>query len=61
MAHPLQLKVTQSLKELRALQRQHGELISKRLHVLIEIKRLEKTGISKRNLSAITGVTIIAL
>lgn len=56
MAHPLQITVTESIKELRTLQRQQGELISKRLHVLIEIKRHEKTGISKRDLSALTGV-----
>lgn len=56
MAHPLQITVTESIKELRVLQRQHGELIGKRLQVLIEIKRHEKTGISKRDLSAITGV-----
>ncbi len=56
MAHPLHLPVKESIKELRSLQRQKGELISKRIQMLIEIKKHEKTGISKRDLSAITGI-----
>lgn len=56
MAHPLSITVTESIKELKVLQRQHGELIGKRLQMLIEIKRHEKTGISKRDLSDITGI-----
>jgi hypothetical protein len=56
MAYPLEIKIKESIKELRALQREQGELISKRLQVLIEIRRHEKTGISKRDLSDLTGV-----
>lgn len=56
MAYPLQITITQSIAELRQLQRSSGELISKRLLMLIEIKRHEKTGISKRELSRITGI-----
>lgn len=56
MAHPLQLTVIESIKELRTLQRQYGELIGKRMHMLIEIKKHEKTGISKRDLSSLTGI-----
>lgn len=56
MAHPFQINVTQSISELRRLQRKSGPLIAKRLLMLIEIKRHEKTGISKRELSKITGI-----
>lgn len=56
MALPLKISVTESLVELRALQCKNGELINKRLKVLIEIKKHEKTGVSKRQLSDITGV-----
>lgn len=56
MALPFQLTVKESIQELRLLQRKKGELISKRLLMLIEIKKHEKTGISKRNLSTITGI-----
>lgn len=55
MSYPLTLTVKESISALRTLQRQHGELIGKRLQVLIVIKQHEKTGISKRNLSALTG------
>lgn len=56
MALPLQITIKESITELRSLQRKNGELIGKRMQVLIEIKRHEKTGISKRDLSALTGV-----
>lgn len=56
MAHPFQLIVKESIQELRKLQRKSGELVGKRLLMLIEIKKHEKTGISKRDLSAITGI-----
>lgn len=56
MALPLQITITETIPELRSLQRKHGELIGKRLLVLIEIKKHEKTGISKRDLSKLTGV-----
>ena len=56
MALPFQITVKQTIPELRKLQRTHGELIGKRLLMLIEIKKHEKTGISKRELSPITGI-----
>lgn len=56
MALPFQITVSQSISELRKIQRTSGPLISKRLLMLIEIKRHEKTGISKRELSRITGI-----
>ena len=56
MAHPKQIHIKESIAELRALQRSQGYLISKRIAVLIEIKRHEKTGISKINLATLTGV-----
>lgn len=56
MALPLQIKIKETIKELRVLQRQNGELIGKRLLMLIEIKKHEKTGISKRDLSTLTGI-----
>lgn len=55
MALPFQMKIKESVKELRSLQRTHGSLIGKRLLMLIEIKKHEKTGISKRDLSLNTG------
>ena len=56
MAHPLQITVEESIPELRKFQRNSGALVSKRLLMLIEIKKHEKTGISKRDLSKITGI-----
>lgn len=56
MSLPFKITVKESIKELRNLQRKHGELIGKRLLMLIEIKNHEKTGISKRDLSKITGI-----
>jgi transposase len=56
MALPYQITVKETIAELRKLQRCHGELIGKRLLMLIEIKKHEKTGISKRDLSVLTGI-----
>ena len=56
MSLPFQITVKESIQELRSLQRKNGELIGKRLLMLIEIKKHEKTGISKRELSKITGI-----
>jgi len=57
MALAFQLTVSESIGELRALQRRHGELIGKRLLMLITIKRHEPAGgISKRTLSELTGI-----
>lgn len=56
MALPFQITIKETIPELRKLQRTSGELIGKRLFMLIEIKKHEKTGISKRELSRITGI-----
>lgn len=56
MALPFKITVKETISELRQLQRKHGELIGKRLVMLIEIKKHEKNGISKRELSRITGI-----
>ena len=56
MAKPFQITITETIKDLRNLQRKSGELVGKRLLMLIEIKKHEKTGISKRELSKITGI-----
>lgn len=56
MSHPYQITVKESLVYLRSLLRSNGELVSKRIKMLIEIKRHEQKGISKRELSEITGI-----
>lgn len=56
MALPLTITVKETIKELRHLQRGASDLIRKRMLMLIEIKKHEKTGISKRNLSILTGI-----
>lgn len=56
MALPTIVIVKETVAELRKLQRNEGELIRKRLQVLIEIRKAGKAGISKRELSSITGV-----
>lgn len=55
MAHALQIIVKESLNELRSMQRKHGELVGKRLLVMIEIKKNEGKCLSKRELSHLTG------
>lgn len=55
MSLPLKIIIKESISELRAHLRKSGELIGKRLRVLIEIKRHEESGISKRALSKLTG------
>lgn len=56
MAHPQQLIIKETKNELRALQRKHGELISKRMLMLLVSKEHQERGISKRDLSALTGI-----
>ena len=56
MSKPIQISIKESFKELKVIQRSQGELLSKRIRVLIELKKHEKTGISKRDLSDITGI-----
>lgn len=56
MSYPLPIHIKESITELRAIQRKGSELIAKRMLVLIEIKKHEKEGISKRELSVLTGI-----
>ena len=56
MANPSKTIIKESITELKDLQRKHGELIRKRLQILIELKKNEDTGISKRNVSESTGI-----
>jgi len=56
MAHPKKIHIKESQALLKSLQRKSGYLISNRIRVLIEIKKHEAKGISKRSLSAITGI-----
>ena len=56
MSLPKQLVVKESLTELKALLKKASPLIALRLRVLIEMKKNEKTGISKRSLATIVGV-----
>lgn len=56
MSRPIQIVIKESIKELKALQRSKGELVSKRMRVLIELKKHENKGISKRDLADITGI-----
>jgi transposase len=57
MALPKLITIKESLKELKALQRNSGELISLRIRILIEFKKHEKNGISKRQASINTGIS----
>jgi len=56
MALPKQVVVKETLTELKALLKKASPLIAPRLRVLIEMKRNEKAGISKRALAALVGV-----
>jgi len=56
MALPKQIIVKETLSELKDLQRKSGHLIAKRLRILIEFKKHEETGISKRAVSENTGI-----
>ena len=56
MASPFSITVKETIKELRSLKFKFGELIGKRISMLIEIKKHEHRGISKRELSQITGI-----
>jgi len=56
MALPKPITIKESLLELKELQRKSGHLISLRLRILIEFKKNEKTGISKRAVSENTGI-----
>ncbi|HEY8661409.1 MAG TPA: hypothetical protein VIL78_20410 [Hanamia sp.] len=56
MASPKQLPIKESLAELRRLLKKAAPLIAPRIRVLIEMKKTEKTGISKRSLAEAVGV-----
>ena len=56
MANPIKITIKESISELKFLQRKHGELIGKRIQILIELKKNESTGISKRSVSESTGI-----
>lgn len=56
MSLPKPILIKESLSELKELQRKSGHLIAKRLQILIEFKKNEETGISKRAVSDKTGI-----
>jgi hypothetical protein len=56
MSKPKQIEIKETLKELKVLHRNSGELLSKRFLILIELKKHEKTGISKLDLVALTSL-----
>ena len=56
MSSPKQIHIKESINELRKLQRNSIPMIANRVRVLIEIKKHEVTGISKRAIADIIGV-----
>jgi transposase len=56
MSLPKFIQVKEGLAELRALQKKSNFLIANRIKVLIEFKKNEKTGISKRAVANNTGL-----
>lgn len=56
MSLPKPIIIKESLSELKELQRKSGHLIAKRLRILIEFKKHEESGISKRAVSDNTGI-----
>jgi transposase len=56
MASPLNITVKESIKELKSLLKHSTTMISPRLRMLIEIKKHDKEGISKRELASTIGV-----
>lgn len=56
MSLPKQIVIKESLSELKDFQRKSGHLIAKRLRILIEFKKNEGKGISKRAVSDKTGI-----
>ena len=49
MALPKQFQINETLTELRKLQRNAIPMIAKRIRVMIEFKKHQQEGISKRN------------
>lgn len=56
MSSPKQIQVKESINELRKLQKNSIPMIANRIRVLIELKKHESTGISKRSVADIIGV-----
>lgn len=56
MASPKKIFIKESFKSLNSLLKHSKTLILPRIRMLIEIKKNEKIGISKRNLSELIGV-----
>ena len=56
MASPKLIIVKETLSELKALLKNASPLIGPRLRMLIEIKKNDKAGISKRNIAKLVGV-----
>lgn len=56
MALPTQFKIKETIAELRKLQKGSIDMIATRLSALIEFKKNEKTGISKRAVADLIGV-----
>ncbi len=56
MASPKQLIITETLSQLRKLQKGSIPMIATRISVLIELKKNEATGVSKRSVAEAVGV-----
>ncbi len=56
MSLPKQLTIKESLGELKQMLKKGTPLIAPRIRVLIEMKKAEETGISKRDLASAVGV-----
>ena len=56
MSLPKIVPVKESLSELRKIQKKSIPLIANRIKVLMEFKKYEKTGISKRAVAVNTGL-----
>lgn len=56
MSSPKQIHIKESISELRRLQKNSIPMIANRIRVLIELKKHESTGISKRTVADIVGV-----
>ena len=56
MSAPKQIQIKESLNELRKLQKSSIPMIANRIRVLIELKKHQATGISKRAVADIIGV-----
>ena len=56
MSSPKQMAITESVSELRKLQKASIPIIATRIRAIIEFKKNEKTGISKREVAEAIGV-----